>query len=102
MNEPKVKEISETLFEVLSYSVKIQTKQGRKILLCSCQNSSRFANNNLCYHKQLVLNHINKKKIRKQINELITFYEAQREIKAKFDADVFLYDLNNLKNSLSL
>jgi len=67
MNKPKVTEISSTLFEVLNYSVKIQTKKGRVLLLCSCQNSSYFANNNFCYHKQLVIEHINTREIKSKI-----------------------------------
>ena len=98
MQKPKVKQISETLFEVLGYSVKLQTRRGRTLLLCSCQNHSRFCNENpFCYHKQLVLEYIHLKKIREEINKLIEFYELQKGIKSKFDAEVFLNDLLNLK-----
>lgn len=95
----KVKQISETLYEVLGYSVKIQTKKGRKILLCSCQNSSRFIDNNFCSHKELVLKYIYTKPIKDKLERLIKFYEEQKEIKLKFDAEVFLEDLKSLNYS---
>ncbi len=97
MNKPKVKEISPTLFEVLNNSVKLQVKKGRLILLCSCTNSSRFADNNFCYHKQLVLEHINTKEIKSKINKLIEFYEGQKEINMQINPDIILNDLESLK-----
>lgn len=98
MNKPKVIEISPTLFEVMNYSVKLQKRNGRLLLLCSCQNHARFCKENpFCYHKQLVIEYINLKKIRKEIDKLLNFYKEQVEIKSQFDAEVFLDDLNNLK-----
>lgn len=93
MNKPKVKQISETLFEVLNHSVKIQTKKGRKLLLCSCTNHTKFCNENpFCYHKQLVLEYINTKEIREKINKLIDEYSLDLPI----DRNVLLNDLKNL------
>jgi len=98
MNKPKVKQISDTLFEVLGKTVKIQTKRGRTLLLCSCQNHSRFCNENpFCYHKQLVLEYLNLKEVRKEVNRLIEFYELQKGIKSKISAEVILDDLITLK-----
>ncbi|HDK41893.1 MAG TPA: hypothetical protein ENG87_00825 [Candidatus Pacearchaeota archaeon] len=97
MNKPKVKEISPTLFKVLNHSVKLQKRKGRLLLLCSCTNSSYFANNNFCYHKQLVFEYINLKDIRSKINKLIEFYEGQKEINMQINPDIILNDLNNLR-----
>ncbi len=97
MNKPKVTQISETLFEVLNNSVKLQKRRGRLLLLCSCTNSSYFANNNFCYHKQLVLEYINTKEIKEKINKLIEFYEGQKEIDMQINPDIILNDLKNLK-----
>jgi len=98
MNKPKVIEISPTLFEVLNYSVKLQIKKGRTLLLCSCTNHTKFCNENpFCYHKQLVIEYINLKDIRSKINKLIEFYEGQVNIKSKIDAEVILNDLKGLK-----
>ena len=96
MNKPKVKQISETLFEVLGYSVKLQKRRGRLLLLCSCTNSSYFANNNFCYHKQLVFKYLNLKEIKDKINKLIKFYEGQKEINMQINPDIILNDLNKL------
>ena len=96
----KVKEISRTLFEVNGHSVKIQTKKGRKILICSCQNSSRFANNNFCYHKEAVVEYIIKKPIFKHLDKLIKDYESFLHIKGKLEPYAFVNDLKNLRRSL--
>ena len=93
----KVTQISETLFEVLGHSIKLQKRKGRILLLCSCTNSSYFANNNFCYHKQLVLEYINTKEIKNKINKLIKFYEGQREIKMNIKPEIIINDLKNLK-----
>jgi len=89
----KVTQISETLFEVLGHSVKLQKRKGRTLLLCSCTNSSRFANNNFCWHKELVLEYLNLKKINQKIDELIKQYS----LKLPINSDVVLNDLRNLK-----
>ncbi len=97
MNKPKVIQISPTLFEVLNNSVKLQVKKGRLILLCSCTNSSRFADNNFCFHKKLVIEHLSLKPIKEKINKLIKFYEGQKEINMQINPDIILNDLKNLK-----
>ena len=98
MNKPKVTEISPTLFKVLNYSVKLQTRKGRTLLLCSCINHTKFClENPFCYHKQLVIEYINLKEIRSKINKLIEFYERQKEINMQINPDIILNDLRNLK-----
>ncbi len=98
MNKPKVTEISPTLFEVLNHSVKIQTRSGRKLLICSCKNHTKFClENPFCYHKQLVIEYINLKEIKDKINKLIEFYEGQKEINMQINPDIILNDLKNLK-----
>ena len=98
MNKPKVKQISETLFEVLNYSVKIQTKSGRKLLLCSCKNHTKFClENPFCYHKQLVLEYISTREIKDKINKLIKFYEGQKEINMQIKPEIIINDLKNLR-----
>lgn len=93
-NKMKIKQINETLFEVGIYSVKIQTKKGRKLLLCSCSNSSRFAEKNWCYHKQRVIEYITKQPIKQLLNQLIINYEGLGNMKV--DSRVFLDDLNKI------
>ncbi len=97
MNKPKVNEISPTLFEVLGYSIKLQTRRGRTLLLCSCTNSSYFANNNFCYHKELVIEHILKQPIKDEVDKLIKEYEGYTSIKVPLEPRVILNDLKNLR-----
>jgi len=97
MNKPKVEQISETLFEVLGYSVKLQTRHGRTLLLCDCTNHTKFCKENpFCYHKQLVLEYINLKPIKKALQEMINYWELQVGIKTP-KAEQFLDELNKLK-----
>jgi len=78
----EIKEISETLFEVGSYSVKIQTKQGRRILLCNCQNHTRFCiENAYCSHKEKVLRYIALKPIKSKIEHLKDEYDTFKKLK---------------------
>ena len=98
MNKPKVKQISETLFEVLNHSVKLQKRTGRTLLLCDCQNHTKFCTENpFCLHKRLVLEYINTKEIKNKINKLIEFYEGQKEIKMDIKPEIIINDLKNLK-----
>lgn len=100
MNKPKVKQISETLFEIpeLKHTVKLQTKKGRRIWLCDCQNHTRYCNENAwCYHKQLVNEYIATKPILNKIEELIEEYNKYKTINAPMDAKAFINDLENLK-----
>ena len=63
-----VKQISDTFFEVLGYSVKIQTRKGRRLLLCSCSNHQRFCTENAyCSHKEMVLAYLAIKPIKSKI-----------------------------------
>ncbi len=98
MNKPKVIEISPTLFEVLGHSIKIQTRRGRKLLLCTCTNHTKFClENPFCWHKELVIEHILKQPIKNKINKLIKFYEAQKGINMQINPDIILNDLKNLR-----
>jgi len=98
----KVIQISERMWEVLGHNVTFQKKKGRQIILCSCQNSARFIDNNFCYHKQLVLEYLALKPINEKLDKLINDYSGFTNIKAKFDAEVFLGELKKLKGVLNV
>lgn len=101
MNKPKVKEISRTLFEVNGHSVKIQTRRGRKLLLCDCINHTKFClENPFCWHKELVAEHISKKTTKKELDKLIDQYKIAVEIKGLIEPRTFLNDLKNLRRIL--
>jgi len=97
----KVKEISRTLFEVNGHSVKIQTRKGRKLLLCSCTNHQKFCNENpFCFHKELVVDYILKQPIIEHLDKLIKDYEGFMDIKVKIEPYAFVNDLKNLRRTL--
>ena len=101
MDKPKVTENSPTLFEVLGHSVKIQTKKGRKLLLCDCINHTKFClENPFCYHKELVIEYILKKPIKKRLDKLIEVYENWYKLKLPQNPELMLNDLKNLKRTL--
>ena len=101
MQKPKVTEISPTLFEVLGHSIKIQTKKGRKLLICDCFNDTKFCNESpFCRHKELVVGYILKKPTKEKLDKLIKFYEGQVEIKSNINAEIILNDLNELRRIL--
>ena len=101
MNKPKVTEISPTLFEVLGHSVKIQTRKGRKLLLCDCINHTKFClENPFCYHKELVVEHILKKPIKERLDKSIKEYENYSKLKLNVSAEAMLNDLKNLRRVL--
>lgn len=101
MNKPKVNQISETFFEVLGHSVKIQTRKGRKLLLCSCTNHEKFCNENpFCYHKQLVLEFLSTKELSLELDKLITQYKSFENISKQIELNIILDDLERLRNKI--
>ena len=101
INKPKVTEISRTLFKVSGHSVKIQTKKGRKLLICDCKNETLFCNESpFCIHKELVIEHIIKQPIKQHLDKLIKDYEGFLHIKGKLEPYAFVNDLKNLRRSL--
>jgi len=105
MQKPKVIQISESLYGIpeLNHSVKLQTKKGRTLLLCSCKNHTKFClENPWCFHKQLVMEFISRKPILDFLNKLIKDYEAHEGIADKIKTSIVLYDLNKLEKQFDL
>jgi len=95
----QVKQISDSLFEVLGYSVKFQSKKGRTLLICNCQNHTRFVNESpICSHKTAVLIFLSENKFRDRLDKLITEYEKFKELKLPVSIDLMISDLNDIKN----
>lgn len=54
--EGRIKQLSENMFKVDNHLVKIQTKKGRKLITCDCENHTTFCNSPvLCWHKELTI-----------------------------------------------
>lgn len=93
----KVNEISETMFEVLGHTVKIQTRKGRKLLLCSCTNHTKFCTENAhCYHKELITRYITLKPIKSKIGGLQREYEGFRSNKLPISKEMYEDYLNQI------
>lgn len=98
IKEGQIKQISPTLFEVLEHSVKIQTKKGRTLLICSCFNSGLFGHDNFCLHKCSVLVYLINNNFLGRINKLIEEYKTYKELKLPVNIDLMISDLNDIKN----
>lgn len=95
----KVKQITPTIFEVMNHSVKIQTKKGRCLLICSCHNDTRFClESPICSHKLAVIIYLVNKNLNKNIDKLISDYTKYKDCDLVPSVDLFLSELNNLKN----
>jgi len=88
--KPKVTQVSDTFFEVLNHSVKIQTRRGRVLLLCSCTNSTMFCKESpLCYHKQLVIEHLNTKDLKKSAKQMENELKANKKLKLQTTPEMY-------------
>lgn len=93
----KVKQISDTFWEVEKNSVALRVKQGRRLLTCSCENSGRFENIQMCIHKIAVIVFETNKDLNKKIDKLINDYKTIKDLKLKTDIDIIINDLEELK-----
>lgn len=94
----KVKQISETLFQVENHSVKFQTKPGRTLLICDCCNDTNFCNESpFCVHKLSVINYLMDKTFYKELDKIIEMYSNWKDMKLPVKIDCILADLQNLR-----
>ena len=101
VKEGRVKQLSETLFEVEEHKVKIQVKQGRSLFLCDCQNSSRFCvESPFCVHKVAVIIYLSNHKSLKQLDALINLYKNWEKMKLPVSLNLMINDLENLRGIL--
>ena len=93
----KIKQISQTLFEVDKHSVKIQTKKGRQLIICDCDNSSYFGHNQFCVHKLSLIIYLANNNFKEKIEKVIDDYERYKKIKLPVSIDLMLDDLDSLR-----
>jgi hypothetical protein len=94
----EIEQISPTLFKVGSHSVKIQTKKGRTLLICSCHNDTRFCvESPMCVGKLAVIIYLADNNFHKKIDKIISDYKKYKDCKLVPSVDCILNDLNNLK-----
>lgn len=86
--EKRLKKISDKMFEVGDHTVIIQTKSGRKLITCDCENHTKFCNSPaFCWHKNLVIVYPIFDFFVGKINENINFLEMSKGLKKEFDFD---------------
>jgi len=94
----KVKQISETLFEVEGHSIKIQKKSGATLLICDCINHTLNCNSPaFCFHKFAVISYLTNKDFLQRLDKLISDYEGYEKNKLKVSQECFINDLKDIK-----
>ena len=89
--------ISERNINVDSHNVFLQTKRGRSILLCDCQNSTEFADTNICRHKLLFLLLPYLEKLNKRLKQLELFYTLTSLEDTKILTETMVKDLKEIE-----
>ena len=72
-------------------------KKNHSILICTCESSGKTEHNSLCRHKQFFIIFPFLECLNQKIDELIEFYEGQKEIKMDVKPEIIINDLKNLK-----
>lgn len=98
VKEKKVKQISETLFEVAEHRVKLQIKKGRALLICDCYNDTQYCvESPFCVHKIAVINYFCDNTFYKELDKLIELYSNWVDMKFPIQSLTMLEDLKNLR-----
>lgn len=89
---------SERNMEIDSHSVQEQVKKGRTLLLCSCQNHTKFCNEGaMCRHKLFFILYPLLKKLNKKVEDMEIFYRGAIELDKQVRPEYVLDDLKELK-----
>lgn len=97
-NQNRYTIISERMIEVDTQIISKQIKQGREILTCSCENSGRFASNQLCRHKQFFIMFPFLKKLDKYLTPLIDEYKISQTLTKDKEKNMFFGFTEILEN----
>lgn len=100
VNHNKVQQISENMFEVEGHKVSIQKKSGRTLILCDCDNASRFGHNQFCISKLAIIIYLANKDLLKRVDKLVLDYKRIKDLKMKIDTDIVIDDLENLRRNI--
>ena len=94
----QIQQVSQNIFKLPDHEIQIQTKKGRMLLLCSCDNASFFGHNQICVGKLAVINFIFNRDFHRQLDTLIKLYESWRDIKLPISVDIMIHDLQNVRD----
>lgn len=101
IREGQVKQISERIWDVEDKIVTHKIKRGRNVTSCSCQNYSRFVNENpICSHVIAVILFKANKKFMEKLDKLINQYEGWDRSKFKLQIGIIVDDLNKIRKSI--
>lgn len=93
----EINKIGDKIWEVRNHSVILNSKKGRKVLICDCENSGRFNHDNLCYHKLAVILFEADNEFYKKVDKLISDYKQVQDIKGMINPYCMINDLENLR-----
>lgn len=86
---------SENNMDVDGHNVQRQIRKGRQILLCDCENDSRFANINLCRHKTFFILFPYLDFLFKETDKLINEYKIGEAISNTEEGKLVNYQIIN-------
>lgn len=95
--EGRYKVISERMIEVDTQTVTKKTKKGNSVLTCSCDNSSRFAHNQMCRHKNFFIMLPFLKAFETKIKDMEIFYRGAKELNKEIKPGIVLEELKDLR-----
>lgn len=99
IKEGRYYKISPTMMDVGSNNVALVTKKGRSVLTCSCSNSARFANDNLCSHRVAFLILLFNEKLYSELDKAIIQVEKYKELNLSMNNLLCLDLLEKIKKS---
>lgn len=99
IKDKRYNKISDTMIDVGKNNVALTIHKGRSILTCSCSNSGRFADNNLCSHKIVFLIINFNENLYKEIDKSISLIENYRRLHLETYSLMCLDFLENIKKA---
>ena len=98
IQQNKVKKISDTMWEVDDEMVRKISKPGRSFFTCTCDSYLRNCTSpqgSRCYHREAVI--IFNPQFQMKVDELIDFYESNKELNIEVDIEIMINHLKDLK-----
>lgn len=86
-------------YEVEDQLVRVYSRQGAKLMSCTCENHVRNCNSSSwCYHKLSVIIYESENGFLEQLDKLIELYKNWKNIKIPVKIEVMISDLENLRS----
>jgi hypothetical protein len=103
--EKRYKINSPNNIDVDSHNVQKKITKGRTILLCDCDNSTNFTDNNLCRHKQFFLIFPIIDYFWKKLNSMENFYSMKSKMcknsEVGFVCDSIVNEIKDIKRDIN-